>query len=66
MSQLNLPDSAIVYRVLLRKQWLDKKTKEINYDALYLRQKKQEVGLSVNLASACSLEECAAQFRNYY
>ncbi|PSB01375.1 hypothetical protein [Merismopedia glauca] len=66
MSQSTLPDSAIVYRALLRKQWFDVETQEINPDAFYLRQKKQEVGLSVNLASACSLEECAAQFRNCY
>lgn len=61
-----LPDSAIVYRALLRKQWVDEDTKKVSLDAYYLRKKKNETGLSVRIASVCSPEECAAKFRNCY
>ncbi|MGK7901259.1 MAG: hypothetical protein AB4352_07575 [Hormoscilla sp.] len=61
-----LPDSAIVYRALLRKWWIDSETYEVTDDAYFLRKNKNESGLSVRLASACSPSECAARFRNCY
>ena len=62
----SLPCSAIVYRSLLRKQWLDRVNYEVNTPAYLLRKRISEQGLSVNLASACTPEQCAARFRNCY
>ena len=59
-----LPDSAIVYRALLRKQWIDSETQMVLFYAYLLRQ--NEPGLSVRIASACSPEQCAARFRKCY
>lgn len=59
-----LPESAIVYRALLRKKWIDEETGRVEFDAYLLR--PNETGLSVRIASACSPEQCAAQFRNCY
>lgn len=62
----SLSDRAIVYRALLRKNWIDRETEEINAEAYLLRKEKNELGLSVRIASACSLAECAARFRKCY
>jgi hypothetical protein len=59
-----LPEGAIVYRVLLRKQWIDEDTARVKADAYFLRD--GEPGLSVNIASACSPEQCADLFRKFY
>lgn len=59
-----LPNSAIVYRALLRKNWIDAETGEVKSNAYLLRE--NEPGLSVRIASACSPEQCAAKFRNCY
>lgn len=59
-----LPDDATVYRALLRKQWIDEDTGRVKADAYFLR--ANERGLSVNLASACSPQQCAALFRQCY
>jgi hypothetical protein len=59
-----LPCEAIVYRALLRKQWIDEDTGRVKADAYFLR--PNEPGLSVNLASVCSPEQCAAKFRKCY
>ncbi|MBE9227321.1 hypothetical protein IQ264_17990 [Phormidium sp. LEGE 05292] len=59
-----LPDNAIVYRALLRKQWVDWETGEIKFSAYLLRQNEQS--LSVNIASACTPQQSAARFRNCY
>jgi hypothetical protein len=65
MSQFEpLPEEAIVYRSLLRKQWIDEDTGRIKADAYFLR--SNEPGLSVNLASAYSPKQCAALFRKCY
>ncbi|NER35921.1 MAG: hypothetical protein F6J93_18360 [Oscillatoria sp. SIO1A7] len=61
-----LGDGEIVYRALLRKQWLDRNTGEVSPDAYFLRKSKNEQGLSVRMASACTPEEFAARFRNCY
>jgi len=61
----SISDNAIVYRALLRKQWIDEATETVKYPAYLLRE--NEDGLSVNLASAVlPPEECAAKFRNCY
>lgn len=61
-----LPDSAIVYRALLRKQWIDEDTGRVTFDAYFLRKDKNEQGLSVRIANVCTVQQCAARFRNYY
>jgi len=61
-----LPDRAIVYRALLRKQWIDENTGRVSLNAYYLRKKKNEMGLSVRIASVCTPSECADRFRNCY
>ena len=55
-----LSDHAIVYRALLRKQWIDEDTGRVKADAYFLR--LNEHGLSVNLASVCSPKQCAELF----
>jgi hypothetical protein len=61
-----LPDEVIVYRALLRRQWIDGTTGSIEPDAFYLRKNRNEIGLSVNLASVFTPEQCAAQFQKCY
>ncbi len=65
MSQFEpLSKDTIVYRALLRKQWIDEDTGRVKADAYFLR--PNERGLSVNLASACSPKQCADLFRKCY
>ena len=59
----SLPDSAIVYRALLRRQWIEEANLVVS-SAYLLR--ANEPGLSVTIASVCSPEECAAKFNNCY
>jgi hypothetical protein len=59
-----LPEDAIVYRSILRKQWINEDTGKVKADAYFLR--ANEIGLSVNLASECSPEQCAENFRQCY
>ncbi|MEG4320970.1 MULTISPECIES: hypothetical protein [unclassified Microcoleus] len=61
-----LPNRAIVYRALLRKQWINEDTGLVESEAYYLRKNKNEQGISVNIASVCSPEQCAARFRTCY
>jgi hypothetical protein len=60
----SLPDDAIVYRSMLRKQWIDEDTGRVKADAYFLR--ADELGLSVNLATKCSPQQCAEMFRKCY
>ncbi|MBC6480459.1 MAG: hypothetical protein GDA56_24475 [Hormoscilla sp. GM7CHS1pb] len=53
-------------RRLLRKQWIDENTGKVSLNAYYLRKKKNEMGLSVRIASVCTPSECADRFRNCY
>jgi hypothetical protein len=65
MKQFDVLDQdAIVYRSLLRKRWIDEDTFRIKADAYFLR--PTEPGLSVNLASIVTPEQCAKNFRNCY
>jgi hypothetical protein len=59
-----LSAGAIVYRSLLRKQWINEDTGHVTADAYFLR--PNEPGLSVNLADVCTPEECARCFRKCY
>jgi hypothetical protein len=61
-----LADNDLVYRSLLRQQWINEDTGKVKRDAYYLRLNRNEVGLSVNLASACAPEDCAARFKVCY
>ena len=58
-----LPDSAIVYRALLRRQSIDEANLVV-FSVYLLR--ANEPGLSVTIASVCSPEQCAAKFNNCY
>ncbi|MCC5603557.1 hypothetical protein LC586_31375 [Nostoc sp. CHAB 5714] len=59
MSQFEpLPVDAVVYRAILRKQWINEDTGRVKADAYFLR--VDEPGISVNLASVCSPEQCSA------
>jgi hypothetical protein len=60
-----LPEDAIVYRSILRKQWINEDTGKVKADAYFLRANDIN-GLSVNLASECSPEQCAENFRQCY
>lgn len=60
----SLADSAIVYRALLRRQWIDETSDIVLLFAYLLR--PNEPGLSVTIASVCSPEQCAAKFQNCY
>ncbi len=53
--------SAIVYRALLRKKWINEDTGEVKADAFFLRE--NEAGLSVNIAESCSPQKCVASFK---
>ena len=57
-----LPCSAIVYRALLRKRWIDQDTGKVKADAYFLREKEKNVGLSVSIARTCSPQQCAKKF----
>ncbi len=59
----SLADSAIVYRALLRRQWIDEANLVVS-SAYLLR--ANEPGLSVTIASVCSPEQCAAKFNPCY
>ena len=59
-----LADSAIVYRALLRKQWIDRENNLVLFDAYLLR--PNDRGLSLTIASVSSPEKCAANFKNCY
>jgi hypothetical protein len=59
-----LPEDAIVYRSLLRKQWINEDTGRVKADAYFLR--ANETGLSVNLASTSSPQQCAEMFSKCY
>ncbi|NJL11152.1 MAG: hypothetical protein HC908_16050 [Calothrix sp. SM1_7_51] len=60
----SLRGDVVVYRALLRKQWIDEDTGRVKADAYFLR--ALEPGLSVNIASVCSPEQCARLFRKCY
>jgi hypothetical protein len=60
----SLADSAIVYRALLRRQWIDETSDLVSLFAYLLR--PNEPGLSVTIAKVCSPEQCAAKFKNCY
>lgn len=58
--------SAIIYRALLKKQWIDEDTARVKADAYFLRRNKNEKGLSVNIAARCSPKQCAAKFNKCF
>lgn len=61
-----LPCSTIVYRALLKKQWINEDTGRVKADAYFLREKEKNTGLSVNIAAACSPEQCAKRFQKCF
>ena len=61
-----LPYSEIVYRALLRRQWINEDTRMVKADAYLLREKEKNTGLSVNIARTCSAEQCAKGFHKCF
>ncbi len=61
-----LVDDAFVYRAILRQYWIDEDTFRVKRDAYYLRFDRAETGLSVNVASVCTPEDCVARFKSCY
>lgn len=59
-----LASSEIVYRAILRQQWIDEDTGKLKADAYFLR--TNEPGISVNIASVCTPQQCAQRFRKCY
>ncbi|KAB8317208.1 hypothetical protein SD81_017905 [Tolypothrix campylonemoides VB511288] len=57
-----LPCSAIVYRALLKKRWINEDTGIVEAGAYFLREKEKDRGLSVNIAASCSPQQCAQKF----
>lgn len=55
-----LPCSAIVYRALLKKTWIDEDTGRVKADAFFLRE--NEPRISVNIAETCTPKECVKRF----
>lgn len=53
---------SIVYRVLLKKRWLNEDTGDVDAGAYLLREKEKDSGLSVFIATAVSPQECADRF----
>ena len=58
-----LPSDAVVYRAIIKKRWVNTDTGEILPDAFFLRKGRGETGISVNIATVCSPEDCAARFK---
>lgn len=61
--------NAIVYRALLRKNWIDKNTGRIQSAAFFRRPKdtgNDLDGLSVSIAAACSIEDARGGFTSCY
>ncbi|HEY9833198.1 MAG TPA: hypothetical protein V6D26_21780 [Stenomitos sp.] len=58
-----LPCSAIVYRALLKKSWINEDTGAVKADAFFLRERDLHSGLSVNIATTCSPQQCAAPWK---
>jgi hypothetical protein len=52
-----LPCNAIVYRVLLKKRWINEDTQRVDAGAYFLREKEKDRGLSVNIAASCSPQQ---------
>ncbi|MBD0263955.1 MAG: hypothetical protein ICV78_14865 [Tolypothrix sp. Co-bin9] len=57
-----LPCNAIVYRVLLKKRWINEDTQRVDAGAYFLREKEKDTGLSVNIAASCSPQQCTEKF----
>jgi hypothetical protein len=56
----NLPCSAILYRGMRSKKWIDRE-KEVVLPAAFLRRPIDTDGLSTNLASACTIDDARSK-----
>jgi hypothetical protein len=52
----------IVYRVLIKKKWINEDTGEVLADAFVRRKDRQEIGISVNIATTITPAECTSKF----
>lgn len=66
MAATSLAPDELVYRALLRKQWIDPDTRQVKPEAFLLRSCKDHDGLSVLRACCCGPEECASRFNPCY
>ncbi len=53
----------IVYRALMKKNWMSEDTGQVRPGAFFLRKHRAETGLSVNISTVCSPQDCAERFR---
>src|SRR5438445_149374 len=64
-----LPCSTIVYRAMLRRQWIEKRTNRITSAAFIKRPRERggdDAGLSVGIANRCTLEAFRCGFTACY
>jgi hypothetical protein len=64
-----LPCSTIVYRAMLRKQWIDKRNNYVTPAAFIRRPKadgRDSKGLSVDLAHQCTIDEVRGNFNSCF
>lgn len=66
MAATPLAEDEIVYRALLRKQWIDPDTHQVKADAFFLRVGRDNDGLSVFRAKCRTPEECASRFNTCF
>ena len=56
----------IIYRAILRKNWIDKHNNRVTSAPFFRRPSKDIDGLSVHIAGSCSLEEIYASFNQCF
>jgi hypothetical protein len=64
-----LPCGTIIYRALLRQQWIDRRNSRVVTTAFLRRPQsssKDQDGLSVNISNNCSIQEVISHFNSCY
>jgi hypothetical protein len=59
----SLPCTAIVYRAIMKKKWISEDIGQVLKEAFFLRKARSETGVSVNIATVCSPQDCADKFK---
>jgi hypothetical protein len=54
---------AIVYRTLIKRRWINEDTGEVLPDAFFRRKERNEIGVSVDIATAITPAECTSRFK---
>jgi hypothetical protein len=56
--------NVIVYRALIKRDWVSEDIiGQVRPNAFFLRQDKGEIGVSVNIATVCSPQDCVRRFK---